>query len=187
MRVHLERRSGKAKAICAQFSADLISIIESCAMAGVGCSILHSDFDEINKEYCLDRRFNPYSICGRDCAMRAHGFIREKYSQTAPIEYIFEEGDSGRQFLENEMKKSGLPMPIFRIGKPQKNAPECHPTVQLQAADFLSWELRKYARSKRSDRRSLRALMRAEPLWFKYPPNELRRLCLSAGIKRRKQ
>jgi hypothetical protein len=176
----------KSSRYCAQFSADLTSIIQSCAMASVGCSILHSDFDEINKEYFLDRRFNPYAICGRDCAVRAHLFIRERYSQTALIEYIFEEGDSGGQFLENEMKRSGLPIPIFRPGKPQKNAPERGPTIQLQAADLLAWEVRKYARSKK-DRKSLEALKRTEVLWASYPAAEIRRLCFSAGIKRRGQ
>jgi hypothetical protein len=70
-------------------------------------------FDFHNGFYELDKRYNPYVICGRDCAVRALKFVRSEYKSDLPVSFVFEAGDEGRGLLVNEMVASGLSAPIF--------------------------------------------------------------------------
>lgn len=78
-------------------------------MVGIARLISQAVFDKANEKYELDARSNPYVVCALDCALRAQSHIRKLYSDDAPIEYIFEQGDIGKGKLINEMKKRGFP------------------------------------------------------------------------------
>ncbi len=174
----------------AEFLKVLASIIKSCAIMSLGCGVEHSVFNKMNESFRIGERFNPYALCGRDCAVKAKRIIRANYSDTAPIEYIFECGDEGRGFLMTEMERCGLPTPIFRLGKPSKKYPDIPPTVQLQACDFVAWELRRVGDeqirgSLKKYRKSFQALKTIDNHWGRYNPGSFREFCKIASIDRR--
>jgi hypothetical protein len=141
------------------------------------------------RTHTLDKRFNPYAICALECALRAKRHIRKLYSDDAPIEYIFEQGDKGKGFLMDAMKKHGMPQPIFRYSKPVAGKSEIKPTVQLQMCDFIAWELRKAHVTQddpefRGYRKSLQALRAPQlPAWKEY--TQLDDFCKENDIKLR--
>ena len=171
------------------FVSSLVDIIKSSAICSVGCGIWQADFDVINQRYELDRRFNPYAICGRDCAVRSRKFIRESYSRSAPIEYIFDRGDKGRGLLTREMEASKLPSPLFKRSRPDPKLDIDDPAhIQLQAADFAAWEMRREGNRRtglekdKSLRRSFKALSQVDHMWMHYRARDIEALCKSAKI-----
>ena len=175
----------------ARFIATLISIIKSCAMRSIGCGLWHTDFEYMNETYELDSRFNPYAVCGRDCAVRARKFIRENYSDSAPIQFVFDQGDRERRFLIAEMLASKLPEPIFRPSRKLETNPDWVPAVQLQACDFVAWEMRTEGNRRtglekgKKLRKSFEALNSIPHDWMHYRRGDIENLCRSAGIARR--
>jgi hypothetical protein len=133
----------KSNTYRARFMSTLADIVKSVTLMTVARVLKHSLFEQVNKEYELDKRFSPYVICGLDCAMRVKNHMRKLYTDTAPIEYIFDQGDEGSGKLSVEMQCVGLPIPAFRHSKAVKNKPEIIPSIQLQAVDLIAWELRK--------------------------------------------
>lgn len=153
----------KSEGYRAQFLSVLVEIVSGVTLMTVARVLPHSLFDELNGRYKIEPRFNPYVICGLDCAHRVMKHIRKLYSDDAPIEYIFDQGDSGAGKLSTEMQRVGMPIPIFRYSKPVKNKPEIVPTIQLQAVDFIAWELRRVSATQdlpefRQYRKSIMAL-----------------------------
>jgi hypothetical protein len=173
----------------AGFLAQLATIVGTATMVGIARLVSQTVFDKANEKYELDARFNPYVVCALECALRAQGHIRKLYSDDAPIHYIFEQGDIGKGKLIEEMKKRGLPEPIFRYSKPVAGKPEIKPTVQLQMCDFIAWELRK-ANVTQDDpefkgyRKSLQALRAPQlPTWKEY--THLEDFCEDNNLKLR--
>jgi hypothetical protein len=158
-------------------------------MMGVARLVSQEVFEEANRRYELHKRFNLFSVCGLECALRAQTHIRKLYSDNAPIDYIFDQGDEGQGMLTSAMRERGLPDPIFRHSKPAKDEPEIAPAVQLQCCDFVAWELRK-ARVTQDDpafkryRKSLEAL-KGLNTWKEY--THLEDFCRENNIKRRKE
>ncbi len=167
----------------------LATIAAEGTMVGISRLVSQAVFDKANEKYELDKRFNPYAICALECALRAKNHIRKLYSDNAPIEYIFDQGDPGQGLLLTEMERRGLPAPIFRHSKPVAGKPEIVPTVQLQIADFIAWELRKANVTQdepgfKGYRKSLQALRKPQlPTWKEY--TNLEDFCKENDVKLR--
>jgi len=58
----------KSEGYRARFLGTLAVIVKSATLMTVARVLKHSLFAEVNKEYELDTRFNPYVICSLDCA-----------------------------------------------------------------------------------------------------------------------
>lgn len=160
----------KSEAYKTLFLSDLIHVIKGWTVASVACRMKQSIFDKFNAMYELDKRFNPYTICGRDCAAQVRKFIREQCNPALPVAYVFEAGDQGRGLLMAEMEASGLPLPIFKRPRPTNSDLDKEDPfpVQLQACDFAAWELRRGIKDTirgNTLRTSLRQLAQMKRIW----------------------
>jgi hypothetical protein len=175
----------------AQFISDLALIIRSWTVASVACRMKKELFDTYNAIYELDKRFNMFSMCGRDCAAQVRKYVREIPSDL-PIAFIFDRGDEGRTFLIDEMEGSGLPSPVFKRSRPDPELDKDDPYhVQLQACDLAAWELRR-GESDLEDgktsgelRKSLLALNHRNKKWKQTLESDLQGLIQVACIKQR--
>ncbi len=129
-----------------KFIQALSDVTSSWMLATIGGRMEHRLFEDARKVCEIDGIFNPFSACGRDCAVRARDLIRGKYKSDLPIAYVFERGDYGHEMLDNLMLKSELPSPLFKRPRPAVSASlekEDPHLPQLQAADLLAWHLRR--------------------------------------------
>jgi hypothetical protein len=137
------------------FIEKLSDVTRTWTSATIGGCMTQSLFDEACRLRQVDGFLNPFSACARDCAVRSHHLIRDKYKSELPIEYVFERGDIGgdsgdittKGLLDKLMFASQLPSPIYRRARPgnahvEKEDPHL---MQLQAADLLAWHLRRAA------------------------------------------
>jgi len=181
----------KSEAYRAAFISDLCEIIRAHVICMIGRGLWHTDFDFVNKTYELDTRYNPYAICGFQCAARTKRYLRDRYSDTATIEFVFERGDEGHGFLTNEMLRYKLPAPIFRPSRKLEDKAQQTPAIQLQACDFAAWEFRRegnrrtgLARGKKL-RESFKALEKIEHKWMHYRHTHIEQFCGLVRIRRR--
>jgi hypothetical protein len=169
----------------AQFIAKLVQITKDYTIASVGSLTKQSVFDFQNQFFELDKRYNPYVLSGRDCAVRVRSFIREEVKSDLPIAFIFERGDEGWGMLVKEMAASGLPSPIRKHARPDPKINDV-PAYQLQACDLLAWEIRRGkqdARIKGKLRKSLQSLsLTPHRLWYESKDDDVARLIRLAGI-----
>jgi hypothetical protein len=186
----------KSNAYRAMFMSKLIAITNQWAIAGISSTCEQKVFDAVNKVWELDRRFNPYAFCGRDCAIRVKKLVRQQIGSDAPIAYIFDRGDEGRGMLMKEMERSDLPSPIFKRSRPDPKNKQLDtddpPVVQLQACDLLAWELMRRQQDARRGaqrhtfRKSVLALSQINNRhWFGSDINDVTNLCIAARIAKR--
>lgn len=156
-----------AESIRRRFLADAASIIKQRVQGGVFCYMHHTIFDQVNKRVHLKDVLNsPYAAAGRACAAQAN--VLQK-----GIECVFEEGGPDTHGLLTAMSiPLTLPDPIFKPSRDRtdKKGFFRKGLAQLQAADFLAYELRKHhrefsRRSGRPVRRSFFALLGGPLLW----------------------
>src|ERR1039458_4545730 len=168
-----------------RFISRLVEITKGHIIATVGALTWQSVFDQQNQFFELDQRYNPYVLCGRDCAVQVHSFIREQLKSDLPIAFVFERGDDGWGMLVKEMEASGLPSPIRKHARPDP-AIDDPPALELQACDLLAWEIRRGrqdSKSRKKLRGSLQALAEVKyRLWHESEPDDLVRLIRKAGI-----
>ena len=149
--------------------------------------------EDANQLCEVDRFFNPYAACGRDCAVRVRDFVRDEFGSGVPIDFIFERGDQGVGMLASLMQKSELPQPIFKRPRLAENKQlniDDPPALPLQAADLLAWELRRGVKdtaNKKRLRKSLKSLQSARNISWKectvtVPPQPLSSAALPALI-----
>jgi hypothetical protein len=203
---HMKEFTSKRKAFSApkweseayrsQFISKLITITNNWAIAAISSTCSQSAFDQVNKIWELDRRFNPYVVCGRDCAVRVKKLIRQQIGSESLIAYIFDRGDEGKGKLMKEMERSTLPNPIFKRSRPDSQNPQLEiddpPAIELQACDLLAWELMRgqqdVRRGKRGPnlRKSVLALANINNrYWFGTSVKDLTDLCIAARIAKR--
>lgn len=180
----------------AQFLADIGQIIWGWTAASVACHMKQALFDQYNAIYELDKRFNPFAICARDCAAQVRKYIRNEVKSDLPIAYIFDQGDEGKGFLIKEMQASKLPLPAFKRSRPDPELDKDDPYhVQLQACDFAAWELRRGRKDLEDGkaptqlRKSLLALRMEKPrrIWKDTKEPDLLGLIRVARIKKRNE
>jgi len=121
---------------------------------GVLCYVNHHQFEVINQKFKLRERVaSPYALAGRVCASLADRWKDRHHPNESPV-YVFEDGGPDKGGLINAMKLApALDDPMFEpsrdITDPRGRARKG--VIQLQAADFFAYELRK-ARVERFDR-----------------------------------
>lgn len=183
----------------ANFIGVLAAIIRDYGMFGTGTYLDFNIFNNVNKAYCLrEWEGNEYSLTARDCAAMATRWAINQNPPALPMEYIFEDGDKGKGFLQRLMEMQGYPSPIFRPSRDRKAIIEGHETeikgvIPLQAADFAAYELRR-ARDllhrnawAEEHRRSFLALNSVNTEWHTYADREDRLVgyCEMQGIPKR--
>jgi len=175
----------------AEFIALLISIIHSNTLCSVRRRLWHANFDFVNEQYDLSSVLNPYALCGLECIQRAHRFVREDYSKSAAIDYVFECGDDGWGLLQKAATMRGFPEPICRPSRVLGCKTEAPPLIVLQATDLAAWEMRREAcrvtgiiKGKKL-RESFKALKKMECLWEHYLHASLVQFCEKENIGHR--
>lgn len=174
----------------AVFLRSLASIIADTADCAFICYVRYEDFEKVNRHFKLNDVFNsPYALAGSLCIEQAAQW-KEKCWPSRDIEYIFESGAPDQCGLDRAANKLNLAIPIFRPGQKEKGI--SNPAVQLQTADFLAYEIRKYVvdhpRLKTSNempRRSLGALASVKLSKMFLHERWLVDFCHTLGIQRR--
>lgn len=143
-----------------RFISDAAEIIRGTIVRGLISSVSHRIFDMANERICLSETLStPYALAGRACV--ASEFDPE-------VEFVFEDGGPDKGGLLKAMNvEYRFPDPIFRPSRDikDKNGNIRKGTVQLQAADFLAYEVRKHRReftnrTGRAPRRSLYEILK---------------------------
>lgn len=134
-----------------RFIRDAAEIIGAIARHGFVAMIPESVFVLVNQEYKLNEASgSPYGIVGRVCADLARNWqINTNGGDPCDIEFVFADGAKGKCGLKRAMTRLYPPLsaPIFKPAineKPRPKFPDGRRAiVQLQAADFLAYEVRK--------------------------------------------
>jgi hypothetical protein len=176
-----------------RFIAALVGTIKRWVSLTVASYMDHKIYQEANQLCEIDRIFNPFAECGRNCVLKVKDFIREELKSELPISYVFDQGDEGRGMLIDLMQRCHLPDPVFKRSRPNPNDPErdrcAPPMIQLQTADLLSWELRRWKSDYRDGermRKSLRSFTEMENIiWKECTYTDMARVIHSIGIPRR--
>lgn len=180
----------------AKFLAMAADIINCAARFGVSVYIHHKDFEYANREYELSELFSsPYALAGRLCVAEANRERRQTTSGPLDMEYVFEEGGPDKGGLLRAMSIAPmLSSPIFKPSRDIKDRKVGlrRGVVQLQAADYLAYEIIKFARDhprykrgERFPRASLGALTQTHVFRRFISLERLRAFCRALHIKKR--
>jgi len=176
------------------FIRSLLSVIYDHAMASFSCMVENSVFAAVNQEYQLREYFgNEYALCSRVCVAEVNKWIRA-HGYPMPPEYVFEDGDE-RGRLNWLMESQGYPPPIYKPGRDRtaKDGTLIPGFLQLQAADFAAYELRKgwddFGETKEISRyrKSFLAVGKVvgEGFWGRCTEDDLRQICIGLGVPKR--
>lgn len=167
------------------FLRDLVSVIATYTDFSVACLIRYEDFFEVDKHYHLRDAYPlPYVLAARDCIAIVNKQLKKK-GISDPVKYVFERGDRGAGALVDLAIAQNLNVPTFEPSRDHGNEKG---VVQLQAADFASYELHKGMKATVGNmalakyRRSLLALASLKTCWGKYDKVKLIELCERARI-----
>jgi len=186
------------KPIRIAFMRDASKIVKQFARYGFIAGISQSAFDEANESYAVKERFGSlYGVAGRACADLARDRREKFYPDETELEYVFEDRDGGKGDLALAMTEltPAFPHPIFKPGKSQKPSLK-HPdgrkaVLQLQAADYLAYEIRKLFADQvkvtpvRGVRLSFKALTPIPHAKQLFTGKQLGSMCERLGIERR--
>lgn len=181
------------------FMRDAATIVSETAQRGFIAFVDNEIFETYDKAYELRSRFNsPYALAGRSCVAMANTWQRTTASGQLEMKYVFEDGgpDKGGLISAMQALPPHLPAPIFEPGhdsKASKKWPNGRKgLVQLQAADYLAYEIRKFVvdhplikAGTRGFRASLGALPNEKIDKAFITGAKLEQLCKLANIKRR--
>lgn len=168
------------------FQAAACRIIASSAMCSFASIVPHAVFARANETYRVKEYFgNEYALAGLTCAVKMRSWVRRQDSPQ-PLEIVFDDGTAKRGKLIDAMRKAHFAEPIFRSPLPKKDG---SPIVQLQAADFLAYEVRKVEKDDPEEsmpieehRISLRKLVFVKSRWGSYTEKDLNELCENLRI-----
>lgn len=131
------------------FIQDASAIIKQRAQWAILCFVHHTLFDMGNKTHKLEETlFSPYAIAGRVCVAQV-GLWYRQHNEVVDTEFIFEDGGPDKGGLQKAMDiEYKCPAPIFKPSRDMKDkrGDVRKGIVQLQAADFMAYELRKHRR-----------------------------------------
>ena len=157
-------------------------VVASNVLFGFAAVIEHSGFKNVNQTFRLKEYVgNEYGLAGLSCCLHMRDWI---YRQTPPqpFEIVFHDGTAKRGRLADVMRKEHFAEPIFRPAILRKNGPP--PLIQIQAADFLAYEVRKIraddpdeSKPVEEHRISLRKLIWVESDWVAYTEADLVKTC----------
>jgi hypothetical protein len=156
-------------------------IIKQTALQGFATIIPHDAYCKVNESYTL-KEFckSEYAFAGFDCVRKARMW-RNQFRPNEPIEFVFHDGTKGKGALEALVKQELRYTPIFRPSCEKEGE---NPTIQLQCADFLAYEVRKIRvddpdenKSIEDQRMSLRFLISVDNDWSEYYEHNLIETC----------
>jgi len=164
-----------------------------CGSADYGflCVARYADFEKVNRKYYLAENFHsPYALAGRFCIARANSWMREIGRTVKEIDYVFDRGGPDVAGLTELMHRSNCQIPSF---KPSRDTETEAGMVQLQAADYFAYELRKAMVDHSNDRyrkpeefrKSFQAIMDVAIDQGYYGESELVELCEASGLHKR--
>ncbi len=176
----------------ARFLNTAADIINSNVIFGMSVTVHYKDFEYANRQYDLTSVFSsPYALAGRSCIAEANVVRGKTVYGSLDMEYVFERGGPDAGGLVNAVKEvtPTLPIPIF---KPSRNWNGQRGVIQLQASDYLAYEIKKYVidhpkykRGERFPRMSLGALTATDVHRRFWNLERLRALCDRMGVKNR--
>jgi hypothetical protein len=163
------------------FLRSACQIINLNARFGFASIVSHAEYQEVNKTYTLkEYTTNEYVLAGISTARQAYDWAAVNHPGV-PIEFVFDQGTKGHGALSDLMKKELKCIPIFRSGREQDGL---RPVTQLQAADFLAYEVRKVRKDDPNEilpieqfRKTVRMLVSVENDWGQFTENDLIQLC----------
>jgi hypothetical protein len=176
-----------------KFLMQASDVIHSSVERAFICGVDHDAFDAVHREYPISFG-SPYALAGRICIAWANAWSRLTLS-TLDVNYVFEDGGPDKAGLIASVSKypGGLPRPKFEPSRTMKaKKGTIRPgIVELQAADFLAYEIRKffvdhpkYKSGERIPRTSL-LMLRETPADIRlYGHERLSELCRNSGLQR---
>ncbi len=179
----------------ARFLLELAQIIQSRVRRGFVCCVNHDFFKQADAQYELRETLgSPYAFAARICVAYANEW-RRKTVKHLDLEYFFEDGGPDKGGVIHAMDiPPKLPAPFFRPSRDiqDRKTGLRRGVVQLQAADYLAYEIRKYIldhpkyrSGERQPRGSLGALTGVEVDRRFLRASEIVRLCEAWKLKRR--
>ena len=133
-----------------RFLHDATDIIRQRAQWAVFCYVHHQVYEIVDRHFALTETLSsPYAVAGRTCVAQVGLWNRSTNSPLEDIKFVFEDGGPDKGGLLAAMNIAPtLPDPIFEPSREIKNKLGIPRPglVQLQAADFLAYELRKHRR-----------------------------------------
>ena len=165
-------------------------IIRGTVEFGSLCVVWYDAFRKANERFHLKKhQHSPYAIAGRFCIARVNEWVRRQGRSVREIDYVFESGGPDVGGLTDLVKRSGLQIPRFQPGRDTEMQGGF---VQLQAADYFAYELRKAVVDHRDPftkpevfRKSFQAFFGCEVNQGNYQEQELLELCEAAKIPER--
>ncbi len=185
-----------ARAAFIATAAEIIAAHTQCCFASL---VSHEDFTLVDNKFMLVERLkSPYALVGRTCIALARNWRLQQTGASLDMEFIFDDGgpDKGGLLALCDDLTPAVPSPSFkpsRDWKPSRKWPEGRVgIVQLQAADYLAYELRKLlidlrdgSDNRRRVRKSLTALpgRNLQKSFFAF--DRLVRFCTKSKLERR--
>jgi hypothetical protein len=136
-----------------RFMADLADVICATVEQGFVCYVREPIFWSINARYRLQDYFHSaYAFLGRMCVELAMNWRNKAYQSAPDIKFVFEDGgpDKGGLVYAMENVRPFMSIPSFEPSRDVKPSVK-HPQgkkgmVQLQASDYLAYEVCKLFR-----------------------------------------
>ena len=162
-------------------------IIRESVEFGFVCIVNYEDFRKVNARFQLKELVrSPYALAGRFCIARSNLWVRSKGHSLRDVAYVFEDGGPDMGGLVELTKQDGIQIPTF---SPSRDTEIQAGMVQLQAADFLAYEMRKAVVDRRDPmtkpelfRKSFQAFFGCNVEQGNYREEQLLELCSNAGI-----
>jgi len=180
----------------ARFLSSLVGVIKSNVEYGASSVVDYKLYDNVNRRYYLREACGtPYAFAARSCMAHIQGYLREKHGGKLPdVRHVFEDGDKGKGELMRVVEKDGYAIPSFLPSRDRraKDGSIVRGLVQLQAADFAAYEMRKaYTDDPNEEwmpwehRKSLQALGTIECWWGHWTVKNMVDACKKANIRPR--
>jgi hypothetical protein len=123
------------------FMKEATRIIRESVEFGFVCVVNYEDFRKVNAQYHLKEHLrSPYALAGRFCIARSNLWVKQQGHSLRDVAYVFEDGGPDIGGLVEVTKQAGIQIPTFN---PSRDTEIQAGMVQLQAADFLAYEMRK--------------------------------------------
>ena len=145
------------------FHVQLARVINENILVGIGGVVLLSDYNSVLPDWAKGEVKHPYYFCFA-VMMRTLRQFREGFLPAEPIDFVFDRKKSFEGVLSDMFNnlRDNSPNHRGRLGEVSFRAKD--EVIQLQAADYLAYEVRRYAAdqfigSARPTRKTMESLM----------------------------